>query len=82
MPNKDSSRRHSYYNFNDEPFKEFMLNLLMFLEVKREENATIIIDENCEWEEVIFFQKGVFACGFSINKQVFFPKVFDASNEF
>lgn len=82
IPNYEAKLSYSYYNFSTEPFREFMLQLMLFLEIKLELENQIIVDENGEWMEVIFFNKGLFGIGFSINKEVFLPKIIDSRTKF
>ena len=55
------------YGWNDEAYEDFMFEVLSLLEPRREEKDEIIIDENEEVGEVLFFNTGVVAIGFEMN---------------
>ena len=68
FPNYDSRNKHAYYTWYNEPYANFMFDVLSFLEPRKEEKNEIIIDENEEVSEVIFFVTGTLAVGFELNK--------------
>ena len=49
-----------------------MESLLKRLEPRREEKNTILLAENDEVNEVLFFVKGIFVVGFELNKKSYY----------
>lgn len=63
------SRIKAYYTWNDQQYREFMLQVLTHLEPRFEKKHTILIDELDEINEILFFSKGQVVVGYEINKQ-------------
>lgn len=64
-----------FYNYNDEPYQKFMLDIMLSLEYYFEEKETIFQSENNDWLQVIFFTQGKFEIGFSIMQTNHYPYV-------
>ena len=63
---------HAHYTWNDEQYRDFMESLLKRLEPRKEAKNTILLNENDEVNEVLFFVKGVFVVGFELNKRSYY----------
>lgn len=57
-----------------------MLSILQNLEPRREEKNVTLIRELDEFNEVLFFNKGVYEVGFEINHKQFFVLRYKNSN--
>ena len=57
-----------------------MIRVLMNLEPRREQANVIFIEELDEFNEVVFFMKGIYEIGYSINKENHFKLRFENSN--
>lgn len=57
-----------YYTWIDETYRNFMLQLISYLEPKREAKHTILINELDEFNMVEFVHKGKIVVGYEINK--------------
>jgi hypothetical protein len=80
FPNNDIKVEHAYYGWEDDAYKEFMLEMLMNLEPRRENSMTVILEHLEEASEVLFFDHGCYAVGLEINRQQFFAMKFKNSN--
>jgi hypothetical protein len=60
---------HCFYQWEDEEYAEFMKELLANLEPRREKAQTVLIEENEEWAEVLFFTKGSYCVGYELNRE-------------
>lgn len=68
FPNFDNKNKHARYTWYDEPYRNFIMDFLMYLETRCEEPNTILFAENDEFSEVLLFQKGTYAVGFELNQ--------------
>jgi len=59
----------NFYTWVDQPYRDFMLTMLTYLEPRFEKKKTIIVDELDEVNELIFVYQGTVAIGYEINKQ-------------
>lgn len=59
-----------------------MVTMMRNLEFRVEKANSLIIEQNKEWQEVIFFSQGTYAIGFEINHELHFPMVIEASKKF
>ena len=80
FPNFDSPHKHAMYNWQDEPYKYFMFDVLNYLEPRKEEAHSLIMEQNEEVNEVLFFDFGMYAVGFEINRVPKFALKFKNSN--
>jgi len=64
-----ANKIRSFYTWNDEIYRDFMINLLLNLEPYMENKNVQIIKELEEFSQIIFIQKGKVAVGFEINRQ-------------
>lgn len=64
--------QRNYYTWNDEPYRQFMSNLLRFLEPCRYQTYHNIIRELDEIGEITFIDQGTVGIGFEINKKAQF----------
>ena len=62
-----NSNAHSRYVWADAEYRAFMFALLKNLEPRKEEPDVSLVEELDEFNEVIFFMKGFYAVGYSIN---------------
>lgn len=60
---------HDYYDWSDQEYRFFMLQLLQYLEPRQEDAGTILFQELDEINEVIFIETGECDIGYEINKQ-------------
>lgn len=72
IPKESHNLKHCFFNWEDEIFQNFMAHILMFLEPRYEQKDEIIIEENGEWLEVIFFKTGTFLVGYELNRKKHF----------
>lgn len=71
---------YAYYGWNDQPYVDFMFDVLKYLEPRREEAKTIICGQNEEVNEVLFFDFGTYAVGFEMNTIPTWAMKFKESN--
>lgn len=69
MFQKSKIKIKSYYTWNDQQYRDFVLQVLTLLEPRFEKKHTILIDELDEFNEILFFSRGQVAIGYEINKQ-------------
>jgi len=60
---------HARYTWNDPEYKSYMRGLISVLEPRSEPAGTTLIEEQDEFLEVIFFTKGRYSIGYSLNGQ-------------
>mmetsp|Transcript_24293 Transcript_24293/g.37503 ORF Transcript_24293/g.37503 Transcript_24293/m.37503 type:complete len:165 (+) Transcript_24293:1639-2133(+) len=77
---KRSGPIHSRYTWDDSSYRGFMMQVLSNLEPRQEKKDTILFSELAEFDEVIFFMKGSFDIGYSINMQAKFKLRFKMQN--
>ena len=71
-PEENESNEHLsevFYSWSDQPYREFMMEVLRNLEPRLEVMGTIIFEELDDINEVIFVQKGSVDIGFEVNKK-------------
>ena len=73
MSAKESLQPRKFYTWSDPEFRDFMFELLQFLEPVRYDSNTIICNELDEFGEVTFIQQGLVAVGYEINKRKKYP---------
>lgn len=61
--------QHTRYTWEHEPYRRFIYNLCRNLEPRIEFMNTILVDENTETYEVLFFEQGTFYIGYTLNNQ-------------
>lgn len=75
-----NSRAHSRYCWGDAEYRAFMGAILRNLEPRKEEPDCVLVEELGEFNEVIFFMKGFYCVGYSINNQNhFYPELFSTN---
>jgi hypothetical protein len=62
----------SFYTWNDQVYKEFMMDVLFSLEPRKYSSDSILYDEMESVTELLFLQKGRIGIGFRINKEIKF----------
>lgn len=62
----------SFYSWEDQAYRNFMIDLLAFLEPRKEMKNVVLVDELDEFNEVLFFTTGEYEVGFEINRIVTF----------
>ena len=80
FPNQDSEYKHAMYTWADDDYREFMLEVLTALEPRREENHRVLMYENEEVNEILFFNKGQYVVGFELNNVLYFMLKFKEQN--
>jgi len=60
--------QHTRYTSDDKEFREFLFKMLSFLEPRWENAGTVLMQENQEVYEVLFFQQGTFLMGYELNQ--------------
>ena len=80
FPNMDNEYKHSYYTWSDEAYRNFMFEVLSFLEPRKEAKGRVLLCENDEVNEVLFFDHGIYAVGYELNKVVKLVKKFKNAN--
>lgn len=58
----------NFYTWNDQQYRDFIMDVLRNLEPRFERAGTTIINELDEFGEIIFIQKGIILLGYEINK--------------
>ena len=72
---KKNDNKHSRYVWEDPPYRSFMMAILQNLEPRKEEPNSFLFEELDEFNEIIFFMKGFYEVGYSINnKNEFLPE--------
>ena len=66
---KNNGLKHSRYTWHDSAYRGFMIDILSNLEPRREKKGVKIFQELAEFNEVIFFMKGNFEIGYTLNMQ-------------
>jgi hypothetical protein len=67
IPNMINPRQYSFYSFNDQIYRDFMMSVLSKLEPIQVPKKTVIFNELDETQEIYFFMKGTYEIGYSIN---------------
>jgi len=62
----------SHYTWNDQPYRDFMFDVLLSLEPCSYRNREVLFKELDEFNEIIFIDTGVIGIGYELNKQVKF----------
>jgi hypothetical protein len=57
-----------YYDWSDQSYRDFMMEILRCLNPRREESGYLLMDELEECLEIFFLMKGTVGVGFEINK--------------
>ena len=57
-----------YYDWSDQSYRDFMMEILRCLNPRREECGYLLMDELEECLEIFFLMKGTVGVGFEINK--------------
>ena len=70
--NEDSRDQPSFYTWENQLYRNFMMGLLSVLEPRKEFANIIIYNELDEVNEVIFFNKGDYDVGFEINRERYY----------
>ena len=65
-----SNGKFPFYSWDDQAYREFMINLLRKLEPRREPSGTILYRTIEEVEEMFFIEKGSVNIGFEINRDI------------
>lgn len=77
---RKNSNTHSRYVWADDEYRAFMFAMLRSLEPRKEEPDVVLVDELDEFNEVIFFMKGFYCVGYSINNQkYFYPELYSTN---
>ena len=58
----------NFYTWNDQQYRDFIMDVLRNLEPRFESAGTTIINELDEFGEIIFIQKGIILLGYDIIK--------------
>jgi len=61
--------RPTYYTWVDQNYRNFMTQLLLNLEPRRDPKHSILVDELDEFNEISFINQGEVVIGYEINKQ-------------
>lgn len=69
MSNSSQSLSGNKFTWQNQVYRNFMMDLLHFLEPRQEPKNTILVDELEEHMEIIFVSKGTIVLGYEINKQ-------------
>ena len=64
---RKNEHAHSRYVWADTEYRAFMLAILRNLEPRNEEPDVALVEELDEFNEVVFFMKGFYCVGYSIN---------------
>lgn len=59
--------RKTYYQWSDNNYREFMIDMCQTLEPRHEKRKTTLMDELDEISEIIFVTKGSVAVGYRVN---------------
>lgn len=70
LSGKNAFELRSYYTFNDQQYRLYIIKLLEFIEPIYFHYNERIINELDEFGQVIFIQKGIVGIGFEMNRQV------------
>ena len=70
----------AFYTWDNQKYQNFMLCLLRCLEPRREERGVMLVKELDEFNEVYFFNRGIYEIGFEINHKCFFVLRYKNSN--
>ena len=73
FPNWDNNMQNIFYTWNDQVYKNFMMDILFSLEPRIELANKILFDELEEMNEVLFIDNGVFEIGYDFNGEKKFP---------
>ena len=80
FPNKYNENQPSFYTWNHQVYRNFMIDMLRNLEPRREAANVVIYDELDEVNEVIFINQGTYEIGFEMNRIQTFVLRFKDSN--
>jgi len=72
IKDKFSNLKHRHFQWEDEKYSNFMIDMFISLEPRFEHPGTVVLDELEEAAEVLFFREGSFKIGFEINGKRFF----------
>lgn len=67
LPKPHPHIKAAYYNWSDDPYQSFMVDVLLSLEPRLELAEVTLMEENEDWLEVLFFTSGIYYVGFEIN---------------
>ena len=80
LPKYHYRLKNVFYDWQDDPYQNFMVDILLSLEPRFEPKDKILINENEEWLEVLFFTQGIYLVGFEINRKKYFVLNFNSAN--
>jgi len=80
FPNWDNKNQHSYYNWDDPVYSNFMMELMYALEPIHTSANTILFNELEEVDEVLFYIKGIHEIGYELNSEKVFVLRYENSN--
>lgn len=80
IPNKTSKNWPAFYNWENEYYQTFMLDILQNLEPRFEDKNVVLINELEEFNEVFFFNLGTYEIGFEINHKEYYVLRYKNSN--
>lgn len=70
MERPDGGFLHKLYNWEDELYQQFMIEILRSLKPRREEKGSIYLQKDEDINEILFILKGIVIVGFEFkNKQ-------------
>lgn len=78
--NPSSAFQPSFYTWENQKYQNFMLSILQYLEPRREEKGVMLVRELDEFNEVYFFNRGIYEIGFEINHRNFYVLRYKNSN--
>lgn len=64
--------KYNFYTWDDQVYRDFMIQVLIKLEPRREEKESVIFYELDDFSEILFFMKGYVDIGFELNRKRFF----------
>lgn len=65
-------KKYNYYNWTDQYYRNFMVELLKNLQPRMEEKDIILFNELDDVTEILFLNKGQIDIGFEINRKKHF----------
>jgi hypothetical protein len=71
-----SEQKFSFYTWENEKYRKFMLDVLVALEPRIQRANSVIFDELQDINEVIFFEQGIHKIGYEFNGTRKFPLVY------
>lgn len=78
IPKESPGIQYCFWNMDDELYCNFMSHIMMSLEPRVENAHHLIVEENGEWQEVVFFNKGTFMVGYELNRIQHFVLTFNS----